>query len=406
MRYIHKIYHEKSASEFNTTYQQRFNYESTVRMRLKIKPMNQPNEYELYYVPTNHLLTLVNNIHLISREFQKTFEQLPTVAQQQFINECLVEELYNTNDLEGVRSSREEIARSTKEIQLKRKSKNRFDSMIKSYLALLNNEMKYPGSPQDIRQIYDEITNGEIDSSELPDGEIFREEATYIYKKSGSGKIIHQGMTPEKEVYRAIEQLLNFMNTHDEIPLMIRVAVGHYFFGYIHPFYDGNGRSSRFISSLYLIEVLGEIGTLSLSRGCNTYRNKYLETFEIINSIKSRGEMNYFIESFLEIILETLSKMSGELKEKIELLKITENKLSKDYRLKDKDSIYRHIMFTLAQNHFFVTENGLTIKELAEILNKSEMTIRKTIKELLQVSLIDKNGEKPAYYSISRKYFE
>ncbi|WP_218843445.1 Fic family protein [Paenibacillus sp. RU5M] len=368
--------------------------------------MNQPNEYELYYVPTNHLLTLVNNIHLISREFQKTFEQLPTVAQQQFINECLVEELYNTNDLEGVRSSREEIARSTKEIQLKRKSKNRFDSMIKSYLALLNNEMKYPGSPQDIRQIYDEITNGEIDSSELPDGEIFREEATYIYKKSGSGKIIHQGMTPEKEVYRAIEQLLNFMNTHDEIPLMIRVAVGHYFFGYIHPFYDGNGRSSRFISSLYLIEVLGEIGTLSLSRGCNTYRNKYLETFEITNSIKSRGEMNCFIESFLEIILETLSKMSGELKEKIELLKITENKLSKDYRLKDKDSIYRHIMFILAQNHFFVTENGLTIKELAEILNKSEMTIRKTIKELLQVSLIDKNGEKPAYYSISRKYFE
>ncbi|UPK43767.1 Fic family protein [Paenibacillus pabuli] len=406
MRYIHKIYHEKSASEFNTTYQQRFNYESTVHMGLKIKPMSQPNEYELYYVPTNRLLTLVNNIHLISREFQKTFEQLPTVAQQQFINECLVEELYNTNDLEGVRSSREEIARSTKEIQLKRKSKNRFDSMIKSYLALLNNEMKYPSSPQDIRQIYDEITNGEIDSNELPDGEIFREEATYIYKKSGSGKIIHQGMTPEKEVYRAIEQLLNFMNTHDEIPLMIRVAVGHYFFGYIHPFYDGNGRSSRFISSLYLIEVLGEIGTLSLSRGCNTYRNKYLETFEITNSIKSRGEMNCFIESFLEIILETLSKMSGELKEKIELLKITENKLSKDYRLKDKDATYRHIMFILAQNHFFVTENGLTIKELAEILNKSEMTIRKTIKELLQVSLIDKNGEKPAYYSISRKYFE
>ncbi|KOY14437.1 Fic family protein [Paenibacillus xylanivorans] len=116
--------------------------------------------------------------------------------------------------------------------------------------------------------------------------------------------------------------------------------------------------------------------------------------------------MNCFIESFLEIILETLSKMSGELKEKIELLKITENKLSKDYRLKDKDAIYGHIMFILAQNHFFVTENGLTIKELAEISNKSEMTIRKTIKELLQVSLIDKKGEKPAYYSIRRKYFE
>ncbi|WP_145409043.1 Fic family protein [Paenibacillus xylanexedens] len=406
MRHIYKIYHEKSNSELNEIYYERFNYDSSVHLGLHIKPMSQPKRYELYYIPTNQLLNLIGDIHSVSNDFQKTFENLPKVAQNQFINECLVEELYNTNDLEGIRSTREEIARSTREIQLKVKSKKRFESMIKSYMSLLSNEIKLPQSPQDIRIIYDDITNGEIDQKELPDGDIFRKEATYVQKKSGSGKIIHQGMTPEKDIILAIEQLLNFMNKLTDIPLMIRVAIGHYVYGYIHPFYDGNGRTSRFISSLYLSNVLGEICTLSLSRGCNTFRNKYLEAFEITNSIRSCGEMNFFIECFLEIILSTLNQMNGELKEKNQLLNLANNKLLEEPIFKDKDDLYRNTMFVLAQNHFFDSGSGLSIKDLAEISGKSENTLRKVIKVLLELNLIEKRGERPAFYHISQRYFE
>ncbi|MBB6019714.1 Fic family protein [Paenibacillus sp. JGP012] len=406
MRHIYKIYHEKSNSELKEVYQQRFNYDSTVQLGLHIKPMSQPNKYELYYVPTNQLLNLISDIHSISNEFQKTFEKIPKVAQNQFINECLVEELYNTNDLEGIRSSREEIARSTREIQLKVNTKKRFESMIKSYMGLLSNEIKFPRTPEDIRMIYDDITNGEIDPKELPDGDIFRKETTFVQKKSGSGKIIHQGITPEKDVITAIEQLINFMNNQKEIPLMIRVAIGHYFYGYVHPFYDGNGRTSRFISSLYLSDVLGEICTLSLSRGCNTYRTKYLEAFEITNSIRSCGEMNFFIECFLEIILSTLNQMHGELKEKNQLLNLANDKLLEEPLLKEKDLLFRNTMFVLAQNHFFDSGSGLTIKDLAEISGKSELTMRKIISKLLELTLIEKRGERPAYYNIRSKYFE
>ncbi|WP_409373627.1 Fic family protein [Ureibacillus thermosphaericus] len=72
-----------------------------------------------------------------------------------------------------------------------------------------------------------------------------------------------------------LEKLLVFMNQPNEVPEIIKVAIGHYFFGYIHPFYDGNGRTSRFISSLYLSKTLGNILALSLSRGCNKYKTNY-----------------------------------------------------------------------------------------------------------------------------------
>jgi len=404
MRYIYKVFHEKSSSDFHKIYQERFNYDSAIHLGLNIKPMSQPYTHELYYVPTNEMLKMISKIHLISTRFQETFKALPKVAQNQFITECLVEELYNTNELEGVRSTREEIARSAKDVKLNKKSKKRFESMIKSYMRLLNNDIEFPKVPQDIRKIYEDITNGEIDQDELPDGEIFRKETTYILKKSGTGKVVHQGITPEKEITNATEQLLMFMNENNEIPTIIKVAIGHYYFGYVHPFYDGNGRTSRFISSMYLSEALGDISTLSLSRGCNKYKNEYLEAFEITNSIKNRGEMNCFIEAFLKIIIEALIQMNAELKEKSELLYIAIEKLESESGLQNKDN--RGIMFILAQNHFFDSGSGLTIKELSAILTKSEATIRKVMKELMELSLIEQKGERPAYFCVKQKYFE
>lgn len=196
------------------------------------------------------------------------------------------------------------------------------------------------------------------------------------------------------------------MNENKEIPTLIKVAIGHYFFGYIHPFYDGNGRTSRFISSMYLSEVIGNISTLSISRGCNHHRKKYLEAFEITNSIKSRGEMNCFIETFLEIIVNEISKMYTELKEKYELLEIAFNKLKNEPKLKEKTNNHSEVMFVLAQNHFFDSGAGLTINELSEIFGKSKATIRKFIKELQDLSLIEQKGERPAYFCIKQRYFE
>ncbi|SDD83052.1 Fic family protein [Paenibacillus sp. UNCCL117] len=406
MRYIYKLYHERTPTEFNELYQHRFNFDSAIPLGLVIRPMSQPQTYELFYVPTNKMLNIVSKIYVVSNALLRTFHELPPVAQNQFINECLVEELYNSNQLEGIRSSREEIAKSAKEIKLNRKAKTRFDSMIKSYMGLLQDNIELPKVPADIRKIYDEITNGEIDLEELPDGEVFRKEATYVLKKSGTGKVIHQGVTPEKEISAAITQMLKFMNDKEDIPQLIKVAVGHYYFGYIHPFYDGNGRTSRFISSLYVSKTLGNIPSLSLSRGCNKYSNKYLEAFDFTNSIKSRGELNYFIEAFLTIMVETLVEMNTELKEKSELLGMAAAKLQKEPKLNGMEDSHGAVMFILAQNHFFDSNSGLTIKELAEILNKSEATLRKIVKELLDLSLISQIGERPAFYYIQHHYFE
>lgn len=405
MRYIYKIFHEKDRTQFEKEYQQRISFPTTILLGLKIKPQDQPNEYELYYVPTNKIISLVSMVQVISREIKRTFDALPPVAKRQFILECLVEELYNTNDLEGVRSTREEIARSAREVKLNKNSKHRFKSMIKSYMRLSNGDISLPKVPQDFRKIYDDITQGEIEDRKLPDGDIFRKDVTFILKKSGSGKVIHTGLTPEDRIKTEAGNLIDFMD-RDDIPMLIKVAVGHYFFGYIHPFYDGNGRSSRFISSMYLKDELGDIATLSVSRGCNKFRTKYLESFEITNSIRNKGEMNCFIEKFLSIILEALKEMISEMKEKYELMNIALEKIENEPKLENQPDKHRNIMFIIAQNYFFDSSKGITVRELSEESDLSEATIRKVVNKLLDLSLIEQTGKRPIYLSIKKQYFE
>lgn len=406
MRNLHKIYHEQSDSQFNNYYEKRFSYESTCVLNLQIKPIYQPKSYQLYYVPTNDIISKISKAYKISNYLENFFENLPKIAKNQFVYECIVEELFNTNELEGVKSSKEEIARSVKDIKLNKKTKVRFNSMIKSYFKIIYEDIKLPSKPDDIRLIYDEITKGEIEENELPDGAIFRKAPTYVLKKSGTGKVIHQGVTPENKIVEDINGLIALLNTEDKIPDLIRVAIGHYYFGYIHPFYDGNGRTSRFISSVYLSKYLGQVSAFSLSRGCNKYRNKYLEAFEVTNSLKGRGELNYFIDIFLDIIIKTLEEMAAELKEKAELLNLAYTKIYSEELLTNMSDSYRDVMFILAQKLFFDNSRGMTIKELSREMECTDATTRKKVKELMDLALIDQFGTKPAYFEIKEGYFE
>lgn len=403
VRHLYKIFREKDRAEFDNFFKERLSYESLVKFPFKIKPMDQPEHFSLYYIPTQHITELIVKIYKQDNQLLKLSRALPDIAKHNLIMELLVDELHNTNDLEGVRSTKEEIIRSAREVSLDKKSDLRFSSMVATYFNLLSNEKIIINEPKDVRRIYDDITKDEIEKQEIPDGKLFRVDATYVYKKSGSGKIIHRGITPEDKIIESIEQLINFMNDGD-FTALIKIAVGHYYFGYIHPFYDGNGRTSRFISSLYLNNECSELTALSLSRGCNNFRNQYLKSFEITNSFANKGEMNNFIENFLTIISETQEEMILQVKEKINLFDDLWERLNSDERL---DERCRKVMFILAQNYYFaLDEKGLTVRELAEIIEKSPQFIRSVLKELDSFDVISQRGERPIIYSISEKYFD
>lgn len=403
MRHIYKYYREiKDRIEFEEFFSKRISGHSTVLLPFKIKPIGQQKEFQLYFIPTTKILELTAKIYKNDGELNYEYSQIPPIAQNKYVFECMIEELHNTNTLEGVRSSREEIVRSAR--LLEKKGKNtRFSSMITSYLKLLSGDEKVINGVEDIKEIYEDIVHEEIEDSEKLDGKLFRKEITYVFKSSGSGKMIHMGVTPEDKIISLLNDLIYFLNNHD-LPMIIKIAISHYYFGYIHPFYDGNGRTSRFISSVYLQKEFSKLTAISLSKGCNNMQGKYYEVFNLLNSVANRGEVNCFVEMFLTIILKEQDKMLLEIKTKQEMLESFGFKLE-NTRMMVENELYFNIAFVLGQAYFFgVGNNGLQVKEIAIICEKSSSTIRKSLKALLDANIIDVVGKKPAYYIINEKY--
>jgi len=406
MRDLYKVLNESDTEYFEEVYANRKTFDSTISFDLVITPINQSNTFNLYYVPTEEIILLISNIYSVAKQINEVFYQLPGLAKEQFVLETLADEIYHSNEIEGVKSSQAEIVHSVRSVQKDKSKKTRFDSMITAYYRLINKYYKLPENLQDIRDIYDEVTKGEIAQKELPDGKIFRKETTYVYKRTGSGKIIHRRITPEEEIHHQLKKLLHFLNDRKGISPLIKIAVGHFFFGYIHPFYDGNGRTARFISSMYLEKELGSLASLSLSQGCHKFSRQYLKSFEVTNSFVNHGEMNYFINQFLKIILKALEDMYFDLREKEQLLKIASEKISEDSRSKQLEKKYQGILFILAQDYFFNIEKGLTVGELAKIIKVSEPTMRIYLKKLIDLSIIEAEGKRPIYYKIKQQFLE
>jgi hypothetical protein len=140
MLYFHKEYYNlKTLNDRKNRSRERMNYDSTIKTNLEVKPINQPETFTLYYVPTNDTIELISEISRLDILLENSYNDLPGLAQKMFFVDMLSMELQSSNELEGVRSSKDEIVQTTKRILDEGKDKKieaRFINVIKSYLEL------------------------------------------------------------------------------------------------------------------------------------------------------------------------------------------------------------------------------------------------------------------------------
>ena len=355
----------------------------------------------------NETATYLDRIRNNDNILNNLEDSLPGIAKNAFLVDIISNELTSSNDLEGIETNKEEIAITTRNILNKNETHSkRLSSMINSYILLISdNSLKVPKDFKDVRKIYDEITKGEIEESDKIDGKYFRKDTVYVQKKGTvSNEIIHKGITGEENIESSVLSLLNMLDDKNT-PMLLRVAIAHYYFGYIHPFYDGNGRVGRFISSLYIRQEYNYLTAMSLSRGCLLKNSDYYKAFRITNSNINKGEMNYFIDEFLSILLKGQEDIIDNLKDKLEKLNYSKERIEKDEKI---DTLLKKIlMFMLSQSYYFDNNAGIdrnTLIEYAENENPVKR-IKDELRELEVDGIIKVVKKRPLIYAVNDEYF-
>lgn len=390
MQSLKKLFHY-NRDEYQKEYEARFTNENTIHLPISI------NDNPAFFCQTIEMYQALLSIERTDKQIDKLCFGLPGVALEQFARRCLIDEIVISNNIEGVNSTRKEIRSILNDLKNQDKHR-RFVGLVRKYNMLMNCDNISIKNISDIRGIYDDIFYDEIKSSDkdsLPDGKIFRANSVSVY--SPSGKEIHKGLMPELKIISAMNEALDFLNNNN-INMLFRIAVFHYLFGYIHPFYDGNGRTSRFISSYCLSQELNYLIGYRISYTIKENITKYYKAFDTCNSTINKGDLSPFVEMFLEILEISEKQLYEALSERKSALDHYLSRIKYLPHSEDKNIAY---LYDLLIEAYLFSDTGISTKELQENTRSTYNTLMKNLKKIPDNLLIKSKPSQTCYYKLN-----
>ena len=129
-------------------------------------------------------------------------------------------------------------------------------------------------------------------------------------KNTLTDEIVYTPPQEKSEILKYMKNLEDYINNdEDMVDPLIKLAIIHYQFESIHPFYDGNGRTGRIINILYLVlKDLIDTPILYLSK--YIIRNK-MEYYKLFQKTRETGNFEEWIIYMLVGIEEMAEETMG-----------------------------------------------------------------------------------------------
>lgn len=149
-----------------------------------------------------------------------------------------------------------------------------------------------------------------------------------IIKNSKTNEVVYTPPQSEVEIRDFLQNFESYLNTSVDYDPIVNMAILHYQFEAIHPFYDGNGRVGRIINILYLMlnkKINQPI--IYLSKYINENRDEYYKLLNLVQEddknledfvvymLKAVDEMSVFTIDFIEQLTSEIERVKSEIKQ-------------------------------------------------------------------------------------------
>ena len=308
-------------------------------------------------------------------ELEEFLEFITTMNDLHFAKKMLFShELKANNQVEGYSDDLELI-----EDIIKKKTDNikdeekraRILNLYRGYQFILRNRVM---DEKHLKRLYNILSDGLLDSYDITHmGQNYREAPVYILDGGKLTGILDEGVN-----YQIIDNLIakyfEFINNvslgNSKTDEYIKSQIMHFYFVYIHPYFDCNGRTSRTMALWYLLKKK-DYPYIIFNRGINFAGSKY---DKIIKEAKETYDITYFLKLMLETVKIELEK------EKI----MQEYANATNYKFSGID--YQTILYILSMN------NELSLANFSLVYNRfnDKRKVLDIYKEMVE-PLIDNN---------------
>ena len=186
---------------------------------------------------------------------------------------------------------------------------------------------------------------------------------------SKTGEIIYTPPQAESEIRDLLKNLEDYINNNgDEVDPLIKMALIHYQFETIHPFYDGNGRTGRILNVLYL--VLNNLLTspiLYLSNYINKSKDTYYKLFNEFRENNKYEEWIIYILKGIEVTSKNTIDLIKQIQNEMESYK--EEFMTKLPKIYSDELLYSLFYEVYTRINYIENRCGVTRQTATTYLN-------------------------------------
>ncbi len=302
------------------------------------------------------------------------------------INSLILQEAKDSSEIENIITTHDElyqssldisnISHATKEVQSYSRALLKGFDLVKETSLLLTRHIV------DIQQELEGNVAG------------IRKQAGTVLKNQATGEVIHTPPQEESTIRKLLDNLEQYINTNDGIDPLIKMAIIHYQFETIHPFYDGNGRTGRIINILYLVlNELLDLPILYLSSYIIKHKADY---YRLLQEVRTKGSWEEWIIYMLEGIEQTATKQVQLINDIKELMDNTKEKLKSEL-----PKIYSKDLLEVLFIHPYTK-----IDMLVDNLELHRDTASKHLKAMEKIGILNSVQIKNTRFYVNVKLFE
>ena len=262
------------------------------------------------YMDNKNLFIQTDSLSEKKELIEKFIEDEKGMMSLDFVKKVLPSnEVQSNNMVEGYSDDIEKINFIVKQKNIYKKTsdeeKRRIINLVSGYSYVMTESdiNKYT-----LKKLYDILSRGLLTKEEIDKmGDFYRNDDVYIYYSDNMCKEPDLGVKvpmiePKMDLLFDFIDNYNFDGTITEE--FIKSQIIHFYFVYIHPYFDINGRTARTTSLWHLLNQ-GAYPFVIFNRGIQINKSKY---YKVIRDVKQHSNISPFIDFMLDSVLMELKK--------------------------------------------------------------------------------------------------